>query len=137
MGKRLDLERSANLALLYTYDASNGIRMLLSYDRIKEFDLILDINLDEMNSPVDYHLWNEKSDRIYFYSKDECGKEYLILRPDLDLEKARRESVGYLPLDVIIASQQENALKKLGIGLQNGHFIDRTNICNKVKRLSL
>ena len=137
MGKRLDLERSANLALLYTYDASNGIRMLLSYDRIKEFDLILDINLDEMNSPVDYHLCNEESDRIYFYSKDKCGKEYLILRPDIDLGKARRESVGYLPLDVIIASQQENALKKIGIGLQNGHFIDRTNICNKVKRLSL
>ena len=135
MGKRLDIEQSASIALLYTYAASNGTRLMLSYDRIKEFDLLVDINLDEMNSPMEYRFWNNDLKKIYFYSKDECGKEFLILKPDVDIKKAQSEFIDYLPLVVIIASQKENALKKLSIELQNGQFVERINTCNKVKML--
>lgn len=123
MGKRTYFEDSASLALLYNYDATNGIGMMLSYNKIKKFDNIININLDSMNSQLSYIGSCNPENLIYFYSKDEEQKEYLILRPDIDLEKARNYYIGSIPLDLLIASQKENALNSIGLKLENRKIV--------------
>lgn len=135
MGKRTYFEDIASIALLYNYQAT--ARMLLSYDKIKEYDEIINNNLDKMNSNINYINSLDNSKSIYFYSKDENDKEYLILKPYFDFEKARYEYIGCLPLDIIIASQKENALEVIGLELVDGKLLKKDYEKAKVKKLSL
>lgn len=50
MSSRIYMEDTVTIALLYNFDATGS--MMLSLDKIKEFDCKIDGNLEEMSSKV-------------------------------------------------------------------------------------
>ena len=128
MSSRIFIQDTTTLALLYNYEATRG--MLLSLDKIKVFDNIVDNNLEKMNSGVNMVYPLDYSRLIHFTSCDENGNEYCILKPDFSEEQARIEYIYRTPYDVIRASQQENALEILGLKLENGKIVKKTKNIN-------
>ena len=134
MGKRTYETDIVAMALLYVNEC-DGTGLLL-YDKIIEFDNIINENLDEMNSScgIGIRMENDNDNRLYFIAKDEYGNRYAIINPNANLKKAKEWHLGTLPLDVIIASQKSNALSVIGLELENGHFKKKQN---KVKKKTL
>lgn len=126
---------AASLALLYNYEATNGMRLLLSYDKVKDYIKVVNNNLDEMGSNINPMFNFDVFEQIYFYSCDEEGKGYLILKPDFDLTRARSDYLGCTPIDILIASQKENSLGVIGLQLVNGKIRKKEYEKNKVKTL--
>lgn len=120
MGKRTYESDIVAMALLYRYE-SNG-SMMLSYDKIEKFDKIINENLDDMNSSCGIGIRHEEDSELYFTSTDESGKLYAIIKPGSDIKRLWEYHVGCLPLDVIIASQMQNALDVIGLKLKNNKF---------------
>lgn len=128
MSSRIFIQDTTTLALLYNYEATRG--MLLSLDKIRAFDNIVDNNLEKMNSGVNMVHPLDYSRLIYFTSCDENGNEYCILKPDFSEEQARIEYIYRTPYDVIRASQQENALEILHLKLENGKIVKKAKNIN-------
>lgn len=132
MNKRIFKEDTTTIALLYNYIANGD--MLLSAEKVDEFDEIVDNNLEEMDSkanlvyPIDY------SKLIYFTSWDEVGNQFYILKPGFNEEKAMIDYLYNRPFDITKATQCENALDSLGLKLQEGKFIPKAN---KVRKKTL
>lgn len=133
MSSRIFIQDITTLALIYNYEATRG--MLLALDKIKEFDHIVDENLEKMNSKVNMVYPLDYSKLIYFTSFDQKGNEYCILKPDFDEEQARINYIYRAPYDVIKASKMENALDVLGLRLEDNKIIKKEK--NKVKSMSL
>ena len=110
-------EDTTTIALLYNYMATRD--MLLSAEKIDEFDKIVDSNLEEMNIKLMvYQL--DPSKLIYFTSWDEYGNQYYILKPNFDAERAVMDYIYQRPFAIQKATQKENALDLLGLKLENG-----------------
>ena len=116
MSKMIFKEDAITIALLYNYKATSD--MILSAEKVDEFDKIIDENLEEMNSPASVYPL-DYSKLIYFTSWDENGNQYFILKPDFDEEKAWEEYI-YRRHSVEMASKKENALDSLGLKLSDG-----------------
>lgn len=129
MSSRIFIQDTTTLALLYNYEATRG--MLLAVEKIKEFDRIVDDNLEKMNSNVNMVYPLDYSKLIYFTSFDEEGNTYCILKPDFDEEQARIKYIYRSPYDAIKASKMENALAVLGLKLEDNKIIKKEK--NKVK----
>ena len=121
MGKRTDFADVAAMALIFNHDADYSTTMI-SYDKVKKFDEIINQNLDEMNSSISLRLYTGEYSELYFYSKDETGKTYLVIDPHANIDDARSYHIGTLPLDVVIAAQKANALAAIGLKLVNGRL---------------
>ena len=82
---RVYIEDITSIALLYNYEATSSISMMLPHDMIKEYAKIVELNLDEMESNFNgvYSLDNEVL--IYFNTQDENGKWYSVLKSDIDI----------------------------------------------------
>ena len=134
MGKRTYESDVVTMALLYVNECDET--GLLLYDKIIEFDNIINENLDEMNSScrIGIRMENDNDNRLYFIEKDEDGNRYAIINPNVNIEKAKELHLGTLPLDVIVASQKPYALSVIGLELENGHFKKKQN---KVKKKTL
>lgn len=126
MGVRTKFEDIASMALIYTNRALGN--KMISYDKVVEFENIINNNLDEMNSPINPSLFYEEESKLYFHATDENGKVYLVIDPRADLKIAGNYHVGCLPLDIVIASQMENALDVLGIELIDGKLVMKNKI---------
>lgn len=133
MSSKIFIQDTTPLALIYNYEATRG--MLLALDKIKEFDHIVDENLEKINSKVNRVYPQDYSKLIYFTSFDEKGNEYCILKPDFDEEQVRINYIYRVPYDVIKASKMENALDVLGLRLEDNKIIKKEK--NKVKSMSL
>ena len=131
MSSKLYIQDTTTLALLYNYEATGG--MLLAVDKIKEFDHIIDDNLEEMNSNINMIYPLDYSKLIYFISFDEKGNEYCILKPNFDEEEARIKYIYRTPYDIIKASKKANALDVLGLELKDNKIVAK----EKNKGLSL
>ncbi len=132
---RVYIEDITSIALLYNYEATSSISMMLPHDMIKEYAKIVELNLDEMESNFNgvYSLDNEVL--IYFNTQDENGKWYSVLKSDIDIKKARYD-YGYIrSYDLITASRMANALEVLDIELV-GERMKRIEH-KKPKKLSL
>ena len=85
-------------------------------DDLKKFYNTIEKNLGEMNSDIyDMYatIWYDNDDSLYFISSNKNNEVYYILKPGLDLERAKRRYMGLLSSDVIKVSLTENALSCL------------------------
>ena len=133
MSSRIYMEDTVTIALLYNFDATGS--MMLSLDKIKEFDCKIDGNLEEMSSKVNMIYPIDYSKLIYFTSYDEKGNWYYILKQDFDREQTEIYYMCKIPIDVIRASKRENALDVLGLKLEDNKIVKKEK--NKVKSMSL
>lgn len=128
-----DYEISTSLALLYNYSARRE-DMLISRDTLKEYHRVIEENLKVVDSKIGHIRSSDFPESIYFNSLDENGKLYSILKPDIDTEKAMYDYYS-LPLPLIIASQEENALDVLGLTLVDGKIVKKEREEHKVRSL--
>ncbi len=132
---RVYIEDVTTIALIYNYEATGSHSMMLSHDMIHNYAQVIDDNLDEMGSdfngvhPLDF------SSCIYFNTQDENGDWYSVLKPDVDIEKAKEEYIYGRSFDLELASKKENALLLLGIKM-DGLLMKKVER-NKVKQLVL
>jgi len=123
MGIRTKFEDIASMALIYTNRALGN--KMISYSKVEEFNKVINDNLDVMSSEVDSRLCYEEESRLYFHATDESGKVYLVIDPNSDLKEATSYHIGCLPLDIVIASQMDNALEVIGLELVDGQLVKR------------
>lgn len=95
----------------------------------------IDSNLEEMNSKVNMVYPLDYSKLIYFKSYDENGNWYCILKPNFNREQMEINYMYKIPIDVIRASKNENALDVLGLKLEDNKIVKKEK--NKVKSMSL
>lgn len=120
MSKRIYFEDITTLALLYHYEATQGISRMLPKSLIEEYDKMIDKNLDEMNSTINvvYPLDYEKL--IYRNTQDENGEWYSVLRFDLDIGEEKYRITHNSQKDLLAAAKMANALETIGIQLIDG-----------------
>ena len=117
MGKRIYFEDATSLALLFNYEATGN--KLLSKSIVEEFDEKIDEKLDKINyekfcvHPLD------RSTLIYFSSEDEKGKEYFILKDNINYNTFGRYYLTY-PKEVYKAITSDEVLNVLGLCLEGG-----------------
>ena len=113
MDKRTYLEDIISIALLYR-KAYVGTDMI-SYDKLLEFDKIVNKNLDSMNSQC---LKNVRgSDYVAFYRlvTDENGNKFAVILSNANLEYAWKIHMGLASTDTLTATQMDNALNVIGL----------------------
>lgn len=110
---RIHKEDIITMALLYRKKYA-GTEMI-SYEKVEEYERIVNDNLDEMNSNYGNKPFAIFKDcRIYTILLDENGKLFAVIGPDNDLMEAKR-LMNYLPLDLVISSTRDNALSAIGL----------------------
>ena len=131
IGKRTYESDIIAMALLYRkqYVGTD----MLSYDKALEFDAIINENLDNMNSKFSIGPRCEQTTELYRILQDENGNIYAVINPNTDLKKAWEWHIGCLPIDVVIAAHQENALKTIGLRSVDGKLTKQEN--HKVKQM--
>lgn len=108
---------ATTLALIYNYEATHSISMMLKHSQIKDFAEEINLNLQQLGKEI----WPiENLDLIYFNSQDEDGNWYSILKPGLDIEDVKHNYVYRGSLELWQASTMPNALGKLNIEFVNG-----------------
>ena len=120
MGKTYVADISA-MAILYNYYCDKT--GMISNDKILEFTDEINRNLKEGNEFKVINVKEYTDITLYYTSRDEFGNNYVILDPNADIDKAKSWYIDTLPLDIIAASQQDNALDTIGLGLENDRFI--------------
>lgn len=117
----INFEDAAVIALSYLSKADSHI-MMVSFDKVRNFKRIIEMNLDEMNCQrnLPFKYFDESS--FYFRGTNYTGEFYFILKPTVDIESAMHYIMGYLPHDINIASRKPNALKTIDLELLNGEF---------------
>lgn len=123
MGKRTKFEDIASMALIYTNRATGN--KMISYDKVEKFDKIINENLDNMNSKINPSLFYDEESKLYFHANDENGKLYLVIDPSVDIKVAQDYHIGCLPIDIVVASQMENALNIIGLQLVDGVLVKK------------
>lgn len=134
MGKRTYESDIIAMALLYRkqYVGTD----MLSYDKALEFDAIINENLDNMNSKLSIGPKCDRTSELYRLLQDENGNVYAVINPNADLEKAWELHIGCLPIDIIIAAHQENALKTIGLRRMDSWLVKQEQPKTKRKQLS-
>ena len=129
------LNQAVSLALIYTYRASDEICTMISSEKVVKYEKIVNENLKEMKSEIrltpDYQVHID--DLFFFYTNDENYNGYYVLKDDKESINIRENYIKNLPLDIVIASQNENALSALDLELDNGYIRRKTN--KKIKQL--
>lgn len=115
------------LGLLYSYMYA-GKKMVLK-DDLDEFYNTIKKNLENTDSMDLYAtIWHDDDPSIYYPSEGKNGEVYYVLYPEFDMNRAKSKYMGCLSTQVLIATQEDNALDCLGLQLKNGH------ICIKEKK---
>ena len=115
------------LGLLYVYQYSNTAQKMVLLDDLKNFHNCIESNLEEKGNKDYFNFWNDNDEQIYFASSNKNGEIYYILDPMFDYGRAQSLYIGILPVDVLIASQKENALNTLGLEKVNGVIRIKSN----------
>ena len=117
--ERVDLFTAAQLALIYNYRVT-GTDMVKK-ENVFAFQNAINENLDNMNSSVRRIACFD--DPFCFYAEDSCGNGYYIFKPEDKYNDMIRRFIMFFPLDVIVASQKNNALETLNIIVLDGKMI--------------
>lgn len=124
---RMYSEDAYCLGLLYVYQYSNTVQKMVLLDDLKNFHNCIESNLEEKGNKDYLNFWNDNDEQIYFASSNKNGEIYYILDPMFDYSRAQSLYIGILPVDVLIASQEENALNTLGLEKVNGVIRIKSN----------
>ena len=108
----INFNMSANIALLYRY-MYEGTNMI-SYDVAVDYYKCINDNLDNMGSHIDNNSYYINDD-IYFMAINENNDRYLVIKPNVNINKAWSKYIGNLSLNVLTASRMYNSFEKLGI----------------------
>ena len=117
---RMYSEDAYCLGLLYVYQYSNTVQKMALLDDLKKFHNCIESNLEQINNEDYFNIWNDNDEQIYFTSSNKNGEIYYILDPIFNYSRAKSLYIGVLPVDVLVASQMENALNALGLEKVNG-----------------
>lgn len=118
MEKIIYFEDIVSIALLYIYGQNSSV--ILSYDKAVNYFRAVKNNLDQRGVVAEYRNKNNKSD-YYYIGKDESGVSYCIVDPRNDLSKI--VSTGRISTDIMIASQDNNALNIIGLEFRDGQIM--------------
>ncbi len=132
MGKRTYESDIAAMALFYRKEYASTD--MLSYDKILNFDKVINNNLDEMGATCGIGMRCENASNLYFILTAEDGKTCAVINPNADLKMAWKYHIAYLPIDVLIASQMDNALKEIGLISVNNKIMDRNTYYSELSR---
>lgn len=117
------------LGLLNIYTASNGSLLTVSYEKLNKYYEVVEQNLEDRNSKANCSktvIFSE--DLNYYISSHGIDNElYITLNSESTVLRTILLRKGLLPIDVLCASMQDNALECLGLQLKEGH------ICRKEK----
>ena len=115
MGKRTYMADITAMALLYRKEYC-GTTMIL-YDKVKDYDRIINEYLEEIGSccGIGLRCINEDTTNMYFMATDEEGNLYAVINPNANLKKAWDWHIGLLPSDIIKASYEENAFNAIDL----------------------
>ena len=118
MGKRTYEIDSVAMALLYLNEYANA--GMVAYDKALKFDEIINENLDKMDSSFMLKTRLKPENRLYFTTLDENRDLYAIINPSANLEDAFSWHIACLPVDVMKASLEPNALDAIGLEYVDG-----------------
>ena len=120
MNNVIYFEDIVSIALLYIYGQSSAI--ILPYNKAVDYFHTVKTNLDSKGVIADYQTTHNKSE-YYFIGNDAYGNSYCIINTKSDLSKLL--STGRISGDVMVASQENNALDILGLEFKNGRIMQK------------
>ena len=117
------------LGLLNIYTASNGSLLTVSYEKLNKYYEVVEQNLEDRNSKANCSKTVIFSEELNYYisSRGIDNELYFTLNSESTVLRTILLRKGLLPIDVLCASMQDNALECLGLQLKEGH------ICRKEK----
>lgn len=117
------------LGLLNIYTASNGSLLTVSYEKLNKYYEVVEQNLEDRNSKANCSKTVIFSEELNYYisSRGIDNELYFTLNNESTVLRTILLRKGLLPIDVLCASMQDNALECLGLQLKEGH------ICRKEK----
>lgn len=122
-------EDAYSLGLLYVYIYSNKVQKMVPLKNLEKFHECIEKNIKEISeSSNNVSGFEYEEEPIYFCSKDEKGQTYYILKPDLDLERAKNIFIRSASVNQIVASQMTNALDSLGLVKLDGEIKAKISI---------
>ena len=130
--------QATSLALIYTFRATKCYEeTVISKNQIEAYEEVVNNNLKEMNSKVssltpDYLI--DQKTLFFFCAKDDENTYYLLKSDDESIER-RKKYIMNLPLDIVEASQKENALDILNLQLVDGQIKKKEPTSKKQKEL--
>lgn len=118
---KIFIEDAYCLGLLYSYLYA-GKKMVLKDDLDAFYDTI-EKNLENTDALDLYStIWYDNDSKIYYSSEGKNGEVYYVLYPNFDIKRAKSKYIGCLSVQVLVATQEDNALDCLGLQLKNGHI---------------
>ena len=112
------------LGLLYAYLYSNRKMVLL--EDLKSFHSAIERNLEDTKVNDMYAtVWHDDEPSIYFASEGKNGEIYYVLNPRFDLERSKSKYIGCLSVEVLVASQKENALRAIDLKHEGKKIVKR------------
>lgn len=115
------------LGLLYSYIYA-GKKMMLKSD-LDSFYETIENNLKDTEAMDMYGtVWYDNDPSIYYPSEGKNGEVYYVLYPNFDIERAKSKYIGCLSVQVLVASQANNALNCLGLQKIDGNIKRKANI---------
>ncbi len=117
------------LGLLNIYTANNKSLVTVSYEKLNKYYEVVEQNLESENSKTNCLKPVIFSEEMNYYtiSRGIDSKSYFTLNNESTVLKTILVRKGLLPIDVLCASMQDNALECLGLQIKEGH------ICRKDK----
>ena len=117
------------LGLLNIHTASNGSLTTVSYEELNKYYEVVEQNLEDRNSKTNCLKPVIFSEGLNYYisSRGIDNKSYFTLNSESTVLRTILLRQGLLPVDVLCASMQDNALECLGLQIKEGH------ICRKEK----
>lgn len=101
--------------------------------------MVLKNDLDEYYKTVEKNLkntsamdlyatvWHDDDPCIYYPCVGKNGEVYYVLYPNFDIDRAKSKYIGCLSTEVLVATQEENALNCLGLQLKDGKIFKKNN----------
>ena len=133
----IQLHHAISLALIYINRATYGSANMITLEQSKEYQSIVNNNLKEMKSkirdltPPDCCI---TMDELFFSFAEDINREgYYILKDDYESLEKRKRYIMHLPLDVVLASQKNNALEVLDLVMIDGKIIKKDK--SKIKKI--
>ncbi len=117
------------LGLLNIYTANNRSLATVSYEKLNKYYEVVEQNLESEKSKtncLNSVIFSEEMN-YYTISRRIDSKSYFTLNNESTGLKTMLVRKGLLPIDVLCASMQDNALECLGLQIKEGH------ICRKEK----
>ena len=125
--RRVNFSDVIILALLYKNKYMDNL--IISYDVILDYYKVIEKNLSLIENFGNYdgnYIGNNRKTFDYLIQEDENGKKYVALNPLINKQETYDLIIGTLPLDVLVASQKDNALEVIGLKkIENNEIVSK------------